>query len=290
MLILVLMAAVAAFLVLQAVPALTQDKANFLTTTAWDPQGTGRFGIGALAFGSLFGSLLGLVIGVPVAVGVALFVSQYAPRTVARPLAYLVDLLAAVPSVVFGLFGALYLTRNLVPLSRFLDRYFGWTWILRSANGTFGKSMLVAAVVLAVMLLPIVAAISREVFLRTPTEHIEGALALGATKWETIRIAVLPHGRSGVLGAVVLGFGRAVGETIAVAMVLSSSYTINWHILTPGGNTIAANIANTWGESANDPIDRSALIASGLVLFAITLVVNFGARAIVRRGDRKAAP
>lgn len=288
-LILVLMAAVAAFLILKAVPALTQDNANFFTTVGWDPQGTHKFGIAALAFGTLLGSLIGLVIGVPVAVGVALFISQYAPRVLARPLAYVVDLLAAVPSVVYGLFGALYLTQHLVPLSRFLDTYFGWTWILRSSNGTFGKSLLVAAVVLAVMLLPIVAAISREVFLQTPKEHIEGALALGATKWETIRMAVLPYGRSGVISAVVLGFGRAVGETIAVAMVLSSSYTVNWHILTPGGNTIAANIANTWGDSANDPLSQSALIASGLVLFAITLIVNFGARAIVRRGTRKAA-
>lgn len=281
------MAAVAAFLILKAVPAVSQDKGNFFTDFGWDPQGTGKFGIAALAYGSMLSSLLALVIGVPIAVGVALYISQYAPRAVARPLAYVVDLLAAVPSVVFGLWGAVYLSPNLVPLSKFLSKYLGWIPLFTSTNQTFGKSMLVAGVVLAVMLLPIVAAISREVFVQTPREHIEGALALGATKWETITMAVLPYGRSGVISAVVLGFGRAVGETIAVAMVLSSTYGISPRLLDPGGNTIAANIANRWGD-ANDAISQGALIASGLVLFAITLVINFGARAIVRRGARKA--
>ena len=286
-LVLLLMAAVAAFLVLKAVPAVSQDKSNFFTTLGWDPQGNGRFGIAALAFGTLLASVLGLAIGGPVAIGVALFISQYAPRWLARPLAYIVDLLAAVPSVVFGLWGVVYLSPNLVPLSQFLSRYFGWFPLFTSTNETYGKSVLVAAVVLAVMILPIVAAICREVFVQTPTEHIEGALALGATKWETIGLAVLPHGRSGVVSALVLGFGRAVGETIAVAMVLSSTYHISWRILDPGGNTIAANIANRWGD-ANDALSQGALIASGLVLFAITLVVNFGARAIVRRGTKGA--
>lgn len=281
------MAAVAAFLILRAIPAVAHDKGNFFTEIKWDPSGTGKFGIAALAFGSLLTSVLGLIIGVPVAVGVALFISQYAPRWLARPLAYVVDLLAAVPSVVFGLWGAIFLSPNLIPLSKFLARYFGWFPLFTSTNQTFGKSVLVAAVVLAVMMLPIVAAISREVFVQTPRENIEGALALGATKWETIQMAVLPYGRSGVISATVLGFGRAVGETIAVAMVLSSTFGISWRILDPGGNTIAANIANAWGD-ANDAISQGALIASGLVLFAITLVVNFGARAIVRRGARKA--
>jgi len=281
------MAAVAAFLILKAVPALSANKGNFFTAFGWDPEGTGIFGVAALAFGTLVSSLLALIIGVPVAVGVALFISQYAPRAIARPLAYVVDLLAAVPSVVFGLWGAIYLSPNLIPLSKFLNRYFGWIPIFGSTNQTYGKSILVAAVVLAVMVLPIVAAISREVFVQTPKEHMEGALALGATKWEMIRTAVLPYGRSGVVSAIVLGFGRADGETIAVAMVLSSTYTINWHFLDPGGNTIAANIANRWGD-ATGAVSQGALIASGLVLFAITLVVNFGARVIIRRGKAKA--
>lgn len=287
LLILIIMAAVAAFLILKALPAVKADKGNFFTTFSWDPGGNGVFGIAALAFGSVLSSVLALIIGVPVALGVALFITQYAPRILARPLAYVVDLLAAVPSVVFGLWGAIYLSPNLIPLSKFLNHYFGWIPIFASTNQTYGKSVLVAAVVLAVMVLPIVAAISREVFVQTPKEHMEGALALGATKWEMIRTAVLPYGRSGVISAVVLGFGRAVGETIAVAMVLSSTYGISWRILDPGGNTIAANIANRYGD-ANDTISQGALIASGLVLFAITLAVNFGARAIIRRGGAKA--
>jgi phosphate transport system permease protein len=285
-LILVIMAAIAAFLIYQALPAVAKDKGNFFTTFEWDPDGTGVFGIGALAFGSVLVSVVALIIGVPVAIGVALFISQYAHRSLARVLAYIVDLLAAVPSVIFGLWGVIFLVPHLIPLSRVLNTYLGWIPLFSSPNNIYGKSVLAAGVVLAVMMLPIVAAISREVFVQTPRDQLEGAIALGATKWETIRMTVLPYGRSGVVSAVVLGFGRAVGETIAVALVLSANYTISWHILEPGGNTIAANIANRWGDA--QAVGQGALIASGLVLFAITLVVNFGARVIIRRGNKKA--
>jgi phosphate transport system permease protein len=287
MLILVVMAAIAVFLVLEAIPAFTKDKGNFFSTFTWDPDGSQVFGIGAIAFGSVLSSALALIIGVPVAVGVALFISQYASRVVARPLAYIVDLLAAVPSVIYGLWGVIFLVPHMVPLSAFLNRYLSWIPLFSSPQNIFGKSVLSASVVLAVMMLPIVAALSREVFVQTPREHQEGAVALGATKWETIRLTVLPYGKSGVISAIVLGFGRAIGETIAVALVLSSNYGVSWHILVPGGNTIAANIANRWGDAGD--IGRPALIASGLVLFIITLVVNYGARAIVRRGTKKAA-
>jgi phosphate transport system permease protein len=281
------MAAVAAFLIYQAIPAVSKDKGNFFTTFTWDPDGSQVFGIGAVAFGSVLTSVLALIIGVPVAVGVALYISQYAPKIIARPLAYVVDLLAAVPSVIFGLWGATFLVAHMVPLSRFLARYFGWIPIFSSPDNIFGKSVFAAGVVLAVMMLPIVAAISREVFVQTPREHMEGAIALGATRWETIRMTVLPYGRSGVISAIVLGFGRAIGETIAVALVLSANYSVSWKILVPGGNTIAANIANRYGDAGS--IGQGALIASGLVLFVITLVVNFGARYVVRRGAKKAA-
>jgi phosphate transport system permease protein len=173
----------------------------------------------------------------------------------------------------------------MIPLSKFLSKYLGWFPLFTSTNQTFGRSMLVASVVLAVMMLPIVAALSREVFVQAPRDHVEAAFALGATKWEMIRLSVLPYGRSGVISAIVLGFGRAIGETIAVALVLSQSFHISWRILDPAGNTIAANVATKWGDAAE--VGRGALIASGLVLFAITLVVNFGARAIVRRGQRE---
>jgi phosphate transport system permease protein len=278
---LILMAAIAAFLVLKAVPAIGADRANFWTSLGWDPDASPpRFGIGALAFGSVLTSVLALAMGVPVAVGVGLVASHYAPRWVARPLGYTVELLAAVTSVVFGLWGLVSLVPAMMPLSGWLARYLGFIPLF-AADGVFGKSVFVASVVLAVMVLPIVAAISREVFAQTPVELVEAAWALGATKWEVVRLAVLPHGRSGVISAVVLGSGRAVGETIAVALVLSANYQISWRILVPGGNTIAANIANRYGEAGE--VGRGALIASGLVLFGITLVVNFAARAIAAR-------
>ena len=284
---LVIMAAIAIFLVLQAAPALKADTTNFLTTLNWAPDSTpSSFGIAALAFGSLLTSLLALLISVPVAVGVALAISHYAPRWLASPLAYVVDLLAAVPSVVFGLWGLIYLVPSVIEPSKFLSTYLGFIPLF-ATNGTYGKSIFAASVVLAVMVIPIIAAISREVFVQTPRDHIEAAWAIGATKWEMVRTAILPYGRSGVVSAAVLGFGRAIGETIAVALVLSANYEISFRILQPGGNTIAANIANRYGEAGD--IGRGALIASGLVLFIITLIVNFGARSIVRRGGREDA-
>jgi phosphate transport system permease protein len=286
-LLLVIMAAIAVFLVLQAIPALKANTTGFFTTLKWAPDNIPpSFGIAALAFGSVLTSVLALLLSVPVAVGVALAISHYSPRWLARSLAYLVDLLAAVPSVVFGLWGLIYLVPNIVAPSRFLNQYLGFIPFFQS-DGTYGKSIFAASVVLAVMVIPIVAAISREVFVQTPLDHIEAAWAIGATKWEMVRTAILPHGRSGVISGVVLGFGRAIGETIAVALVLSANYEITIHILQPGGNTIAANIANRYGEAGE--IGRGALIASGLVLFIITLIVNFGARAIARRSIRGAA-
>lgn len=282
--VLLLMAAIAVFLIWKAIPALNANEANFFSYEQWFPNNTPpMFGIAALAFGTIATSILAVAISVPVAVGVALFISNYAPRRVAQGLGYIVDLLAAVPSVVYGLWGYIYLNSHIKDTSAFLDKYFGWTVILSSKSGVgpYGRSILLASVVLAIMILPIVAAISREVFLQVPTDHKEAALALGATRWEMVRAAVLPYGRPGVISATMLGLGRALGETIAVAMVLSATFTIDWHFLDPGGNTIAANIANQFAE-ANDT-GRGALIASGLVLFVITLVVNFGARWIIAR-------
>lgn len=286
-LLLVIMAAIVVFLILQAIPALMMDTTSFLTTLKWDPDGaSSSFGIAALAFGSVLTALLALLMSVPVAVGAALVTSYYAPRWLARPLTYVLDLLAAVPSVVFGLWGLIYLVPNIIPSSKFLNHYLGFIPLFGS-NGTYGKSIFAASVVLAIMVIPIVAAISREVFIQTPQDHIEAAWAIGATKWEVVRTAVLPYGRSGVISGTVLGFGRAIGETIAVALVLSANYEISIHILEPGGNTIAANIANRYGEAGD--VGRGALIASGLVLFVITLIVNFGARVIVGRSGRGGA-
>jgi phosphate transport system permease protein len=251
-----IMAAIAVFLVVLAVPALRTDEAGFLTTLQSNPDGRPSiFGIAALAFGSLLTSMLALLMAVPVAVGVAIVTSHHAPVWLARPLSYVVDLLAAVPSVIFGLWGLVHLVPNITPLSRFLSDHLGFIPPFVS-NGTFGKSAFTASVVLAVMVIPIVAAISREVFVQTPREHVEAAWAIGATKWEVVRTAILPHGRSGVVSATVLGFGRAVGKTIAVALVLSANYQISFRILEPDGNTIAANIANRYGEAGRSAAAR----------------------------------
>jgi phosphate transport system permease protein len=281
-LVLVVIVAIAVFLVYRAVPALHANHAHFLTEKTFFPNDARPvFGIAALAFGTVVSSLIALVIAFPVALGVALFISHYSPRRLAAPLGYAVDLLAAVPSVVYGLWGISFLGPRVVDTSRFLEQHLGFVPLFRTASQTYGRSMLLAGVVLAIMILPIIASLSREVFLQVPRDQQEAALALGATRWEMVRTAVLPFGRPGVIGATMLGLGRAIGETIAVALVLSANFRISLHILEPGGNTIAANIANGFGEA--DAVGRGALIASGLVLFAITLVVNVAARAVIYR-------
>jgi phosphate transport system permease protein len=280
-LLLLIIAAIAVFLIAKAIPALQADKANFITSQAWSPDGApARFGILQLAYGTLMTSVLALIIATPVAIGIALFIAFYSPRQVASGLGYIVDLLAAVPSVVYGLWGLQFFVPKMAHIADFLHDYFGWIPLF-GGDSIGGQTILTAAVVLAIMILPIISSISREVFLQVPQANIEAALAMGATRWEVIRLAVLPFGRSGMVSAAMLGFGRALGETIAVAMVLSTSAGISLHILKPGGNTFAANIANTFDEAGT--LGKNALIASGLVLFAITLVVNMAARAIVAR-------
>jgi phosphate transport system permease protein len=284
LLVLALLGAIAAFLVIRATPALTSDHGSFLTTRKWEPDGSQVFGIAALAFGTVLSSATALVIALPVALGTALFITQYAPRGIATVVAYLVDLLAAVPSVVYGLWGYFFLLPRLVPVQHALSHWLGWIPLFSDPDGqtaTFSKSVFGASIVLAIMVVPIISAISREVMVQADSAHREAALALGATKWEAIRLAVLAPSRPGLISAAMLGLGRALGETIAVAIVIGSSFGISWHILVPGGNTIAANIANKFGEAGS--IGRSALIASGLVLFLLTLTVNLLARFVISR-------
>jgi phosphate transport system permease protein len=279
--VLAIIVAIATFLIAQAIPALQKDDANFLGYQQWDPNARPpRFGIAALAFGTLATAILALALAVPVALGIALFISHYAPKRLALTLAFVIDLLAAVPSIVFGLWGRDYFNGPVTSFSRALNKYFGWIPLFDS-QGLYGRSILLGSIVLAIMILPITASLSREVFLQTPTTNEEAAIALGATRWEMIRTAVLPFGRPGIIAATMLGLGRALGETIALALVLGSTFNISLRILEPGGNTIAANIANAFGEAGET--GRGALIASGLVLFAITLVVNMTARAIIAR-------
>ena len=280
---LILMGLIAAFLVTQALTAINHDTVNFLTAFEWNPDDDPSvWGVALVAWGTLITSLFALAIGAPIAVGAALFISQYAPRRLAQALGYVVDLLAAVPSVVYGLWGIIFLVPHMGGVSQIVSDVLGWIPIFHYDGAPAPRSVFAAGIVLAIMILPIVAAISREVFLQTPRENIEAAYALGATKWEMIRLAVLPYGRSGVISAIVLGFGRALGETIAVAMVLSQTNTFFTRFLEPGGNTIAANIAVQFKNAFTN--GRGALIASGLVLFVMTLLVNYLARWIARRG------
>jgi phosphate transport system permease protein len=287
-LLLVIMAAIAFFLIWKAIPAFTGNSGNLLTTQVWTPGANPPvFGMAALLFGTIVSSLIAMVIGVPIAIGIALFISQYASRRLATVLGGLVDLLAAVPSLIFGMWGLYFLVPSTTGFQKWLTDYFSWIPLFATSTpltvNQYGKSLLIAGIVLAIMIVPIVSAVSREVFLQTPRETIDAALALGATKWESIRTAVLPFGRPGMIYAPMLGLGRALGETIAVALVLNSGFKINWHLTEPGGDTISANIANKFGEAAGSDLGIPALILSGLFLFVITLLVNSAARIVIAR-------
>ncbi|MEU6577753.1 phosphate ABC transporter permease subunit PstC [Streptomyces sp. NPDC046805] len=280
-LLLVIMAAIAVFLAYRASLAIQQDHGNFLTTFEWNTNLTPPvFGIAVLAFGTVVSSIIAMALAVPVAVAIALFLTHYAPRKLSGPVAYVIDLLAAVPSIVYGLWGALILVPHMQGLYGWLNTYLGWTGVF-SWDGGAPRAMLTVGILLAIMILPIITNVSREVFRQVPRMHEEAALALGATRWEVVRMSVLPFGRSGVISASMLGLGRALGETMAVATVLSPSYDIQASLLNPGGGTFAQNIASKFGEATDQ--GRDALIASGLVLFVITLLVNGAARAIIAR-------
>ena len=270
---------IATFLLIKSIPSIVDDKDNFLTSTNWSPTpGNLHFGIATLLWVTVIISVIAMIIAVPVAVGVALFITQYAPHSIRKPVAYILDLLAAIPSIVYGIWGAFILTSKLEPIQRALSHIPLGLFALKNASGTIFDG----AVVLAVMILPIITAISRDVFDRTPRANIEAALALGATKWEMIRMSVLPYGRAGVVSGSMLGLGRALGETIAVYLIVSqASPPFRFSIFT-GGETFASKIAN--GESEfNNPQSTGAYIAAGLVLFILTFVVNSAARAIVNR-------
>ena len=282
-----LIALVGAFLLAQAIPALLNDNASFLTSRTWEPGGDNpQFGIVDLLWTTVLSSAFAMILAVPVAVGVALFLTFYSPPKLSSGFAQLVDLLAAVPSIVYGLWGVLVLAPHLRGVQGFLTGKLGWFPLFKS--GVSGGTVFVGGIVLAIMILPIVTAISREVFARTPTPHIEGAMALGATRWEVVRTAVLPFGRAGVISGSMLGLGRALGETIAIALILSApapGAPFNSSLFA-GGETFASKIANNAAEF-DSPQQTGAYIAAGLVLFLLTFLVNAIARVIVeRKGPR----
>ena len=284
-LILAIMAAIAAFLIWRAIPSLQANTANFFTETQWSPDAEPAFfGIAALAFGTLMTSIIAMLLAVPVGIGIALFIAHYAGRRLAAVLGFVTDLLAAVPSIIFGMWGLAFLMPQMEGLLVWLNTYLGFIPLFQNDLEQYTRSLAIAGTVLAIMILPTISAISREVFVQTPREHIEASLALGATRWEMVRMAIFPFAKPGMISASMLGLGRALGETIAVALILSASFDINWHITEPGGTTFAANIALKWNEAGT--IGLSALIASGLVLFVITLAVNMAARIVIaRRAD-----
>ncbi|HPE14062.1 MAG TPA: phosphate ABC transporter permease subunit PstC [Actinomycetota bacterium] len=280
--VLVIMASIGAFLVWKAIPAFQNNTGNFFTTQEWFPDADPPvFGIAALAFGTAISSVIAMIIAVPVAIGTALFIAFFASRRASTSLGFVIDVLAAVPSIIYGLWGLQVLMNHMEGITKWLNDYLGFIPLFNNEIGIYTKSIFIASVVLAIMILPTISALSREVFIQVPRDHREASLALGATRWEMIRMAVLPFGRPGIISATMLGLGRALGETIAVALILSAAFETNWHITEPGGNTFAANIALKWNEAG--PIGLSALIASGLILFIITLVVNMIARAIIAK-------
>ena len=279
-LILALLAAVALFLLVESLPAFVAPDEAFAgeTRNFWEY-------VGPLVFGTVWSAILALLMAVPVAIGIALFISHFAPRKLAQGLGYLIDLLAAVPSVVFGLWGITVLAPMVRPFYVTLVEWFGWIPLFEGPVSGTGRTILTVAVVLAVMILPIITAICREIFLQTPLLHEEAALALGATRWEMISMAVLPFGRPGIISASMLGLGRALGETMAVAMVLSPSAEVIFQLLTSENpTTIAANIALNFPEAHG--VGVNILLATGLILFVVTLVVNMVARVIIN--SRKA--
>lgn len=290
---LVVMAAIAVFLIWKAIPAFTgPNSGNIFTTQSWnfpsdDPADIPTFGIAALFFGTVVSSVIAIIVGVPIAIGIALFIAHYAKRRIATLLGGIVDLLAAVPSLVYGMWGLYFLVPSTRGFQSWLSEYFGWLPFLHNRTATqasqFGQSLLIAGIVLAIMIIPTVSAVTREVFLQVPGDTMDAAWALGATKWEMVRTAVLPFGRAGMISAAMLGLGRALGETIAVALVLNSGFSINSHLTEPGGDTFASTIALKFGEAASNNQGIPALVAAGLFLFAITLVVNSIARLVIAR-------
>jgi len=279
-----LIALVALFLVIKAAPAISHDHSNFITSRNWDVSGDVlNYGVLPLLWVTVLISLLAMVLAVPVAIGIALFMTQYAHPRLARPIAYVIDLLAAIPSIIYGVWGIAVLAPKIQPFADFMTNHFSWFPLFADHN-VKGGTIFTGGVVLAVMILPIVTAVGRDVFERTPRANVEAAWALGATRWEMIRLAVLPHGRPGLISGAMLGLGRALGETIAISLMLSkvsNAGPFSWSIF-DGGETFASKIANNASEF-NSPQQTGAYIAAGLVLFVLTFAVNAAARAVVNR-------
>lgn len=288
--VLAIMVLVGMLLFLRGLQALRVAGFSFLTTSEWQPD-VHRFGIAAVLSGTVFIALVAISVAIPVGVGTALFISEVAPPRIKSTLIGMVDLMAAVPSVVYGLWGFFYFEGHVIGVSRWISTWLGWIPVFKvtgadpgnplSSASVYSASTFIAGIVVALMVAPIVCSISREVFSQAPAGEREGAYALGATRWGMIRSVVLPFGKGGMIGASMLGLGRALGETIAVVLIISPLFKINIHILQDGSNSVSSLIALRYGDASG--FGLSALMAAGLALFMLTLAVNFTASAIVAR-------
>ena len=283
---LVLLGLIALFLVVRSADVFRTFGLNFLTGTEWnnaafDPSVPVEFSIGPMLVGTLVVSLIAMIVAVPLSIGGALFIEFYAPRFMYKTLVSLLDLAAAIPSLVFGLWGIQVFTNIGMRWSNFLYDWFRWIPIFNVEFENFGRSPFVAGIVLGSMVVPITTSVAREVYSRTPRDLIDTCFALGSSKWGAIRAVVLPFGKSGVIGGAMLGLGRALGETVAVYLVLNLSFRYTFRILDSEGGNVASIIASKFGEATDFEIQ--ALIAAGLVLFVLTLIVNMAASVIVQR-------
>ncbi len=287
---LVLLGLIGFFLVYNGFAAMREAGLSFLTGFDWvdaipEEGQPASYGIGAMLFGTMVTGILAMIMGVPVAVGTALFLSYYAPEWIKKPMVVVVDVMAAIPSIVFGLWGYFVLMPHAEYWAKLIHKYLGFIPIFDMPAPVFTRSPFIAGIVLAIMIIPIVTSVAREVFAQTPLERIQAAYALGATKWSMIKAVVFPYGRGGVIGGAMLGLGRALGETVAVYTVLNLVYDIRIEILLSAGGNVASMIVNKFGEA--DLVELQALMAAGFVLFLLTLAVNFLANFIINKTARE---
>jgi len=278
------------FLVFNGFEAMRAAGLSFITGFDWvdaipeDGQ-PASYGVGAMLYGTIVLGIIAMVIGVPISVGTALFLSYYAPEWIKKPMVVIVDVMAAIPSIVYGLWGYFVLMPHAEYWAKLIHKYLGFIPIFDMPAPVFTRSPFIAGIVLAIMIIPIVTSVAREVFAQTPLERIQAAYALGATKWSMIKAVVFPYGRGGVIGGAMLGLGRALGETVAVYTVLNLVYDIRIEILLSAGGSVASMIVNKFGEA--EPIELQALMGAGFVLFMITLLVNFLANYIINKTARE---
>lgn len=284
---LVVLGLIAAFLAYRGFEVLKAEGLNFITSAEWsitlDESANvveSNFGLSAMLVGTILCAIVAVVIAVPISVLSALYLNFYAPAWLKKILVAVIDMMAAFPSILFGIWGFLVLMPSVEYWGKLINRYLGWIPIFEVEPYFFSRSPFVAGVVLAIMIIPIITSVSREIFAQAPLDRIQAAFALGATRWAMIKAVVIPHGRSGVVGGAMLGLGRAMGETVAVYTVLNIVFQINWHILLGAGGNVASLIILKFGEASEYEI--KALMAAGLILFLLTLAVNAVANVIVK--------